>query len=184
MNLFEIQLLDWISEHLSCGFLDIVMPIITFLGNGGWFWIAVSVVMMCFKKTRKTGVMVGVALIMGLLTVNLFLKPVVARIRPYDVNPYVQLLIEKPHDFSFPSGHTVASFEGAVVLFLRERKYIGIPALVLAALISFSRLYLYVHYPSDVAVSVILGTVFACVSVWLVNYVWNKVCERKQTIKK
>lgn len=173
MTQFELSVLDWISDHLSCSFLDAVMPAITFLGDGGWFWIAIAVGMLFFKKTRKTGLMMGVALVCGLLVGNLFLKPVVARVRPYDVNTAVQLLIEKPHDFSFPSGHTLASFEAAVVLFIREKKYIGIPALVLASLVAFSRMYLYVHYPTDILGGILMGTAFAFFGVWLVNKLWN-----------
>lgn len=177
---FELSVLDWISEHLSCGFLDAVMPAITFLGDGGWFWIAIAVIMLLFKKTRKTGLMMGVALLCGLLVGNLFLKPVVARVRPYDVNTAVQLLIEKPHDFSFPSGHTLASFEAAVVLFAREKKYIGIPALVLASLVAFSRMYLYVHYPTDILGGILLGTAFAFFGIWLVNKLWNYFKTKKK----
>ncbi len=179
MNQFELPVLDWIAENLHCGFLDTVMPAITFLGDAGWFWIACAVIMLCFKKTRKTGLMMGVALICGLVVGNLFLKPVIARVRPYDVNTAVKLLIEKPHDFSFPSGHTLASFEAAVVLFLRERRYIGIPALVLAALIAFSRMYLYVHYPTDIAAGILLGTAFAFFAVWAVNKAWAHFFAKK-----
>lgn len=175
----DLSVLDWIAEHLHCGFLDAVMPAITFLGNAGWFWIAVAAIMLCFKKTRKTGLMMGVALICGLLVGNLFLKPVIARVRPYDINTAVQLLIEKPHDYSFPSGHTLASFEGALVLLLRERKYIGIPAMVLAVLIAFSRMYLYVHYPTDIIAGILLGCAFALFGIWLVNKLWDSFQNRK-----
>ena len=182
LNTCELPVLDWISEHLHCGFLDAVMPAITFLGNGGWFWIAIAAVMLIFKKTRKTGLMMGVALICGLLVGNLFLKPVVARIRPYEYNEAIQLLIKTPHDYSFPSGHTLASFEGAVVLLLREKKYIGIPAVVLAALIAFSRMYLYVHYPTDVLAGALLGTAFALIAVRVVNMAYDSYKAKKQVV--
>lgn len=175
----DLSFLDWIAEHIHCGFLDGVMPFITSLGDAGWFWIAIAAVMLFFKKTRKTGLMMGVALICGLLVGNLFLKPVVARIRPYELNAAVELLIEKPHDFSFPSGHTLASFEGAVVLLLREKKYIGIPAMVIACLIAFSRMYLYVHYPTDIIGGILLGSAFAVFGIWSVNKLWD-YCSKKK----
>ena len=106
------------------------------------------------------------ALAMGLLICNITLKPLVGRIRPYDLQAElgitIQLLGERMHDFSFPSGHTIASFEAAVVM-LKNSKKLGIPAMILAVLISFSRLYLYVHYPTDVIASIILGTLFALI---------------------
>jgi len=162
---FDLPILDWIAEHLHCGFLDAVMPVITAFGNGGIFWIALAVVLMIIPKYRKAGLSMGLALLMGLLVCNLTLKPLVGRMRPYDYQlehfgKTISLLIATPHDFSFPSGHTIASFEGATALMIYDRK-LGIPAMVLAVLIAFSRLYLYVHYPSDVLVSIVLGVAFA-----------------------
>lgn len=160
---FDLPILNFIKDHLWCPFLDLVMPWITVLGDSGLVWIAIAVVLLFFPKTRKTGLAMGAALILGLLVCNVTLKPLVGRIRPYDyVEHYgttIQLLIEAQHDFSFPSGHTIASFEGATVLLLYNKKA-GIAAMVLACLIAFSRLYLYVHYPTDVIASVILGVAF------------------------
>ncbi|MBQ2732812.1 MAG: phosphatase PAP2 family protein [Clostridia bacterium] len=169
----DFALLDLIADNLRCGFLDLIMPIITFLGDGGWFWIACAVIMLFFKKTRKTGLMMGLALICGLVLCNLTLKPLVARIRPYDLRPIENMLTEPMHDFSFPSGHTIASFEAAIVLLIRDKRF-GIPATVLASVIAFSRLYLYVHYPTDVLASVILGSLLAVFSVWAVNKLYAR----------
>ncbi len=170
---FDLPILDWIAEHIWCPFLDAIMPVITALGNGGIFWIAVAVVLMLIPKYRKAGFSMGAALLMGLLLCNLTLKPLVARIRPYDYQlenfgVSIQLLIKTPHDFSFPSGHTIASFEAATALLLHNRK-LGIPAMVLASLIAFSRLYLYVHYPTDVIASILLGVGLAFLGSWLVK---------------
>ena len=197
---FDYSILNFIYEHVRCAFLDVFFPIVTFLADGGWFWIALAVVFLCFKKTRKMGICMGVSLLFGALVVNVTLKPLVARIRPYDfcdpnnplrLNEYfhlakegLALLIEKQHDYSFPSGHTLASFEGAMAIFMCRRKW-GIPALVLATLIAFSRLYLYVHYPSDVIVSLFLGIAIAVGAYFLVNFVWKKVeakIEAKKTV--
>ena len=170
MNLFELKILDFIKEHLSCGFLDFLMPLITKLGDAGIFWIAVAVVLLVTKKYRKVGAMIGVALVLGLIFGNGVLKNVVGRIRPYDLNENMKdmLLIEALSDKSFPSGHTLASFESAVVLLINDKR-LGIPAIVLASLIAFSRLYLYVHYPTDVLASIILGTAFAFLACYIVN---------------
>ena len=158
---FDFPILDWIRAHMQCSFLDAVMPGITHLGDGGILWIAISVLLLCLPKYRKTGFSMGLALLLGLLICNLWLKPWIGRLRPFEyarqcMDRVIPLLIEAPTDFSFPSGHTIASFEAATVLMLRHRKA-GIAAMVLACLIGFSRLYLYVHFPTDVLVSVVLG---------------------------
>ena len=160
---FDLPILEWIQANLQSPFLDKFMPFITAFGNGGIFWIACSVLLMFIPKTRRTGFGMAFALTMGLVVCNMILKPGVARIRPYDLQETlgvtVDLLIKRSHDFSFPSGHTIASFEACTVLMLGNKK-LGIPATVLAILIAFSRLYLYVHYPTDVITSIVLGTIF------------------------
>lgn len=168
LSLWELNILDLIQSHFRCGFLDWFFSTITKLADSGIFWILLAVTFLFFKKTRKTGLMMGVALLCGLIVGNLTLKPLIARIRPYDLNPSAMLLIDKLHDFSFPSGHTLSSFEGATVLMIRDKRF-GIPAIVLASLIALSRLYLYVHYPTDVLVGAILGTTFGFLAVAIVN---------------
>ena len=163
---FDLPILEWIQANLQSPFLDKFMPFITAFGNGGIFWIACSVLLMFIPKTRRTGFGMAFALTMGLVVCNMILKPGVARIRPYDLQETlgvtVDLLIKRSHDFSFPSGHTIASFEACTVLMLGNKK-LGIPATVLANLIAFSRLYLYVHYPTDVITSIVLGTIFGII---------------------
>ena len=180
---FDLPILDWIAANLWCPFLDKVMPVITVLGDAGIFWIAIAVVLLLFPKTRKIGLGMGAALVMGLLICNCMLKPLTARIRPYDYQwehfgIQIKLLIEAQHDFSFPSGHTIASFEAATVILLHNKKF-GIPAMVLACLIAFSRLYLYVHYPTDVIVSVILGIGLAFLGKFLVQKGYDLYEKRK-----
>ena len=155
------------------------MPLITVLGNAGIFWIITAVALLLFPKHRKTGLSMGVALILGLIVCNITMKPLLARMRPYDYQlahfgTQIQLLIATPHDFSFPSGHTLASFEAATVLLIRNRK-LGIPAIVLACLIAFSRLYLYVHYPTDVLFSVGMGIGFGFLGNFLVGKAFPKL---------
>lgn len=182
LNNFEIGILDFIADKLGCAFLDFLMPIITLFGDGGIFWIACAVIMLFFKSTRKTALTMGMALLIGLLVCNVTLKPLVGRIRPYNVNTDVVLLIERLSDYSFPSGHTVASFEAAVTLMICERRRFGYPALVLALLIAFSRLYLYVHYPTDVLTSIILGTLFAFISYFAVNALYKRFAPKKDEL--
>ena len=175
---FDLPILDWIAANIWCPVLDVAMPIITMFGDAGIFWIAVSVLLLITKKHRKTGIGMALALVMGLLICNIWLKPTVARIRPYDFQmeyfmKEIPLLAGTMHDFSFPSGHTIASFEAAVVILLNNKK-LGIPAMILAILIAFSRLYLYVHYPTDVIFSVLLGTIFAFIG----NYLARKIMDR------
>ena len=123
--------------------------------------IAVAVVMLFFKSTRKTGLKLGVALVLGLAIGNGIIKNVVARQRPYDYQAAhgvdIPLLIAKLKDFSFPSGHTLSCFEAAGVLMICDRKRFGWAALVLAILISFSRLFVGVHYPTDIFAGVVIG---------------------------
>lgn len=166
---FDLPILDWIAEHLWNPVLDVLMPVITTLGDAGIFWIGLAIVLLLIPQYRKAGLQMVLALLMGLVVCNLVMKPLFARPRPYDYQlehfgRVIPLLIEAQHDFSFPSGHTIASFEAATVLALHSKKW-GIPALILASLIAFSRLYLYVHYPTDVLCSVLLGIsvgIFAC----------------------
>ena len=177
---FDLPILDWIAEHLHCGFLDKVMPLVTVLGNGGLFWILLSVALMIIPKYRRAGHAMAFALLMGLVVCNLTLKPLIGRIRPYDYQlehfgRNIPLIIAAPHDFSFPSGHTIASLEGATALLIHDRK-LGIPAMAVALLIAFSRLYLYVHYPTDVLASIILGVGFAFLGSFLARKIgssWN-----------
>lgn len=179
MNEFELNILDFIQEHLRCGFLDKVLPVITKLGDAGIFWIIVAIVLIIFKKTRKMGIMTGLALLLGLLIGNLTLKPLIARVRPYDMpGVNIDLLVERLSDKSFPSGHTLASFEAAVVLLINDKRF-GIPAIVLATVIALSRLYLYVHYPTDVLAGIVLGVLIAFASCFIVNKVQKLYSEKR-----
>ena len=179
---FDLPILDWIQATMQCTFLDKIMPLITVLGDGGAFWIACAVLMILLKKYRKTGFSAGLALIFGLLICNMILKPWVARIRPYDFQEQagilINLLIEKEHSLSFPSGHTIASFEAATAILLRHKK-LGIAAMILACLIAFSRMYLYVHYPTDVIAYVFLGIGLEFLASWIVNKVSDAIVAKK-----
>ena len=153
----EIQILNWL-QSLHTPILDKIMQLITHLGDMGIMWIILTIVMLLIPKTRKSGVIMAAALIVDVILCNVILKNLIARVRPYDVNTAVQLLVAKPKDFSFPSGHTAASFA-------------SVTALYLAILIAFSRMYLYVHYPTDI----LGGVIFGSLSAWIGYRISTKV---------
>lgn len=143
-------MLLFIQEHMRADFLDGFWKGITFLGEKGWFWIALSVVLLCRKKTRRAGTASLLSLLGSFLITNLLLKNLIARPRPYQEMEALILLIEKPWDYSFPSGHTSASFASALACYQMLPKPYGAALIVLAAMIAFSRLYLGAHYPTDI----------------------------------
>ena len=157
MNI-ELNILDWI-QTLHTPFLDKIMVFITRLGDAGIIWIVLSIVLLLIPKTRKSGAVMVVALVVDVLLCNIVLKNLVARTRPYEVNTGVHLLVAKLHDYSFPSGHTAASFASVTALYLAGEKKLWKFALVLACLIAISRLYLYVHYPTDVLGGILFGVI-------------------------
>ena len=130
---------------------------ITSLGNSGWFWIIVSVLLLISSKTRKVGILALLSLGLGFLITNVCLKNLIARPRPFAEIEALTILIKAPHDFSFPSGHTCASFAVAGIYFKMLPKKYGLSAIILAVLIGFSRLYVGVHYPTDVLGGLIIG---------------------------
>ena len=153
-------MLMFIQNNMHNGFLDWIMPIFTSLGNFGLIWFVIAVILLFYKDYRKYGLMIIASLILCGLIGNVGLKNIVGRLRPCDVNTSIKLLIARPTDFSFPSGHAMTSFAPAVVLMFMNKK-IGSAALVLASIIAFSRLYLYVHYPSDVIAGALIGSMLA-----------------------
>ena len=148
-------ILNWIQEVFRCEFLDFVVPKITALGNKGTIWLVLALALTISKKYRKYGIAMFAALAVGALIGNVMLKPLVARSRPCWLET-VELLIRNPSDYSFPSGHTLSSTIGAFMLTSANHKF-GWFAIPLAVLIALSRLYLYVHFPSDVLAGAILG---------------------------
>ena len=117
----ELQFLNLIQE-IRTTFLDVFMSNVTKLGNVGFIWILLTIILLVIPKTRKSGVILAAALIVDLILCNVILKPLVARIRPFDVNTAIQLIIAKPQDYSFPSGHTAASVASVVALYLAGEK--------------------------------------------------------------
>ena len=172
MDVIEFQILYTLQE-LRTPLVDGLMVFITSLGDHGWFWILMGVLLFSFPRTRILGGCMLISIAAGFLLGNVMLKNIAARQRPCWLDPSVELLVPVPKDFSFPSGHSLVSFEGAVCIFLFNRKW-GIPALMLAVLTAFSRLYLFVHFPTDVLTGIVMGTVIA----------WSVVRTAKRRMKK
>lgn len=156
---WEFTCLYWLQDHRT-PWLDRMMTAITSLGNAGIFWILLGVVLIMMVKTRRIGISMLISIAVGAVIGNLLLKNMIARERPCWIDTQVILLIQNPGDYSFPSGHTMVSFEGAVSILMHKRRW-GIAALILAALIAVSRLYLFVHFPTDVLFGAVIGTIIA-----------------------
>lgn len=158
----DFLILDFIKENITNPFFDFLMPKITVLGNGGAIWIAIAITLLAIPKYRRGGIALSVGLIMCLVIGNLTLKPLIARMRPFELVENIELLISAPTDYSFPSGHTLSSVTAASILAMINKKF-GLFAIPLAVLIAFSRLYLYVHFPSDIVGAIVLSAVISTV---------------------
>lgn len=152
---WEWMILEGIGR-LRSDAMDAVMLAATQMGDAGLLWIALALVLLAFPKTRIVGAAVALALILEFTVANGIIKPLVERARPFALHPGIELLIEAPADWSFPSGHTGASF-AAVLALWEMRSRLFVPALLAASLIAFSRLYLFVHFPTDVAGGIAIG---------------------------
>ena len=173
---FDMNILHAIHENISCGFLDAVFPKLTLLC---YLFIGAAVIFLFFRKLRQSGAAMCGAILLSLLVGNLILKHLVSRDRPCWLEPdYLQLLVSVPKDFSFPSAHTMISVAAAVALF-RYNKKLGIPALIIAAVVGFSRLYLFVHFPTDVLAGAVIGIVLGIVSCIVTDKIWAKIKSKK-----
>ncbi len=177
-NIIDFQILYLIQQYLKNDVLDAVMPVITRLGSAGIIWILWAFVLIFIKKYRTCGIKMLAGMLTGLIIGNFILKNLVARERPCWIDTDVLMLIAVPEDYSFPSGHTLASTISAVIL-VQEDKKLGIPAVILAVLIAFSRMYLFVHFPTDILGGLLLGLVIG----FSVNPVWNRISDYLQAKK-
>ena len=170
----EADILLWIQNNIRNDVLTPIFKFITTLGNAGVIWIVLSVGLLIPKKTRRVGVLALVSLLFSALIDNVILKNVVARTRPYVVIEGLTSLVGAQKDYSFPSGHTGSAFAAAGVMFRGLPKKFGIPILVFACLMGLSRLYVGVHYPSDVLGGALIGTGIALFTYWLGTLVVEK----------
>lgn len=167
----DINILLFIQNHIRMAAMTPVWHMITLFGEMGIFWIAIGIFLSMRKETRTTGFMVLLAIAIDIFLANGILKHLAGRARPFAMHPDLIPLIPRPSDFSFPSGHTAVSFAASIVLLFRTRPRYGVPAVILAFLIAFSRLYLGVHYPTDVLGGMVTGTV----SAFLAPTVYRKI---------
>lgn len=167
INSIDFSILNFIQNTMRCALLDVSMMIFSYLGEAGAVWILIGLVMLFFRKTRATGVIMLAAMLFGYLFGEFGIKNLVCRQRPFLMNTDVTLNIIAPSGYSFPSGHCTSSFAAAFVIFNRESRWMGISAYMLAAFIAFSRLYNYVHYPTDVLCGLILGTLSAVLMIFI-----------------
>lgn len=174
----DFTILNFIYENIRNDFLNYPMIFISTLGNNGFIFIIATVVLLFNKKTRKIGITLAISLIIGLIVVNIIMKPGIARIRPYDINQSIILLTSKMNDYSFPSGHTLAAFEFATAIFLYNKKW-GYISFVFAFLMGFSRLYLYVHFPTDVICGAVLGIIVSIISYYITKYIYKRFGDYK-----
>ena len=190
MNLIlraDSAILLWIQENIRNEFLTPIVRFITHLGDKGILWIVMLLALMCFKKTRKAAILTASVLLVTFIVTNLWLKPFIARIRPYEIIDSLIILIPKPSDFSFPSGHTANSLAVGITLWyisisrkksdiedLYFPKIAGWTIFILSVLISLSRLYLGVHYPTDVLGGGIIASVISFICILAYKKIFSK----------
>ena len=174
---FDINILNFIRDNLSNPILDNIMILFTTLGDRGIIWITIGIILLVQKKYRKIGFILLIALLINFVIGEVLLKNIIHRPRVFITNPNINILINPPESYSFPSGHTASSFAAATVLGYYFKKYRYV-FYVIASLIAFSRIYLYVHYPSDVLAGVLLGIVCA---LFTIKVIGNKITETYKT---
>lgn len=167
-----IETLDYgildMFQQIHSDILTVFMKFFTIIGEGGAVWILVGIVLLCMKQTRKYGVIVLFSLLLCLIFGNGILKNIIARPRPCWRHPEVPMQIAVPTDYSFPSGHTFSSFAATISLAYWNRRA-GLAALVGAVLIAASRMYFFVHYPTDILAGMVLGILLAVISIWSIE---------------
>ncbi len=170
---------QWVERIFDLGISSVITPIMKFvttLGDDGIIWIALAVVLMIFKKTRKVGFVMGGALICMLLCNNIVLKNLFARPRPFNLPEWQDWfvfpeIVHRPSSFSFPSGHTSSAFAAATALAYSKKWGAIIPVYLFAALMGFTRIYVHVHYFTDVLFGALFGIVYGIIAIVICRFV-------------
>ncbi len=155
-------ILLWIQEWMRSAWLDTIVPLYSSLGNGGLIWLVIAAICLLSKRYRRVGLAMICGMAIGWVVGNGVIKPFVARARPCWLAPDVALLIPIPQDFSFPSGHTLSSVIAATTMWCSGIRWLGMVGVVMATLMALSRLYLFVHFPSDIIAGIVLGVAIGC----------------------
>ncbi|MDO5564132.1 MAG: phosphatase PAP2 family protein [Eubacteriales bacterium] len=175
---WEFAFLDFINLNIVNPFLTPIMKVFTYSANSGAIWIVLCLIFLIIKKYRKIGIVMAFALIIDVFLVNICLKNMIHRIRPYEINLLVDILIKKPNDFSFPSGHTAASFAICSSIFMIKQKKLFFVTLIISIIISFSRLYFYVHFPTDIIGGALCGIISGILSYFIYIKIEPKIKEK------
>ena len=165
--MWELSVLEWF-DSIHGSVLDPLMVGITYSATSGLIWFVLGFLMTCSRRWRRCGVSVIVAVILAYIVVDVILKPLVCRERPFDVADF-DLLVAAPDTWSFPSGHTASAFAGATAILIHNRRW-GAVAMAYASLVGLSRVYLCVHWPTDVIVGALVGIALALLAVWFMSH--------------
>lgn len=179
----DMNIVSYIHENWHNIVTDRFFTFITYISDGGIVWLTAAFIMLFFRKWRPVGVIMLLSLGISAVLTSFVIKYIVCRPRPFNVDPMLKLIIDVPSGlYSFPSGHSTASGAGAAAIALKSRR-LGIPAIIVALLVGFSRVFMAVHYPTDVLCGLILGA--AC-SVVIWHYLYSpaeKLLEKLPTKK-
>lgn len=183
---FDRAVFEWVERIFDYGISGLLTPILVFLtrlGDGGILWIVMAIVLMVFKKTRKVGFTMAGAIVCMFFFNNVFLKNLFARPRPFDLEVWKDWfvypeLVSRPDSFSFPSGHSSSAFAAATGFAVCKKTRYIVPVYLLAATIAFSRIYVHVHYPTDVLFGALFGVLYGVIAIFICKWIIQLVNEK------
>ncbi len=183
---FDKAIFQWVEKAFDYGISAIITPFLKFftvLGDNGYLWIALAILLLCFKKTRKVGATVLIALGVMMVCNNFILKNLFARTRPYNLEQWKDWfvypeMVKRPSSYSFPSGHSSSGFAAATGLCTSKKAYVIIPAFLIAAIVAFSRIWVHVHYPTDVLFGALFGVIYGVIGIFVCKWVINLINDK------